>query len=84
MLWNEGGEIGRFALILNLAGFVLTGDLTWLSILWVIGHSFPAVMGITDSILKYEQIFCSPLILLLIGSFYLWVYMHRVDTPSRA
>ena len=33
MLWAEGGRIGRLALLVNAAGFVLTGDLTWALIL---------------------------------------------------
>jgi hypothetical protein len=42
MLWAEGGRIGRLALLVTSAGFVLTGDLPWVVILSLIEQTSPA------------------------------------------
>ena len=84
LLWAEGGMVGWFALILNFAGFVLTGDLSWIALLALLEHLFPAGAGFTNSISKYAQIFSAPIILLLIASFYLWVYVRRDNATLRS
>src|SRR5665213_4633951 len=38
MLWTEGGLMGWLALVVNAAGFVLTGDLPWAVFLTLINH----------------------------------------------
>ena len=77
MLWAEGGPIGRLALLLNTLGFVLTGDLTWAVLLGLINRLHQPATGLSHWILIALQVFPAPLILMLIGVFYLWVYARE-------
>jgi Glycosyltransferase family 87 len=76
MLWAEGGLIGRFALLLNTAAFVLTGDLFWGIFLGILSHLHVSTTGLSGQILMAVQVFPAPLILLVMGIFYLWVYVQ--------
>jgi hypothetical protein len=77
MLWAEGGVTGWLALLVNGAAFVLTGDITWAILLALINHLHLAATGFSGQILIAVQVFPAPLILLLIGVFYLWVYARK-------
>ncbi len=77
MLWAEGGVIGWLALLVNSAGFVLTGDLPWVMFLGFIGHMRPPTTAFGAQILTALQVFPAPLMLLVMGVFYLWVYVRR-------
>jgi hypothetical protein len=77
MLWAEGGPIGWLALLVNSAGFVLTGDLPWAILLGLIGHMRPPMTAFGAQILIAAQVLPAPLILLVMGVFYLWVYVRR-------
>jgi hypothetical protein len=77
MLWAEGGSIGRLALLLNTAGFMLTGDLTWAVLLGLIHRLHLPATELSRWILIAVQVFPTPLILLSIGVFYLWVYARK-------
>jgi len=83
MLLAEGGRIGRLALLVNVAAFVLTGDLTWAILLGLINHLHIAATGFPGQMLMVAQVFPPPLILLITGIFYLWVYARRVTSVSR-
>ena len=76
-LWVEGGLVGRLALVVNTAGLVLTGDLTWAILLGLINHLHLAATGFSGWILVALQVFPAPLILLVMGVFYLWVYARK-------
>jgi hypothetical protein len=82
MLWAEGGLIGWFALVVNAAGFVLTGDLSQPILYAFIKHLHLASMGLSEQLLMAAQVFPVPLILLAMGIFYLWIYLRR--DPERA
>lgn len=82
MLWSEGGSIGWLALLVNGAGFVLTGDLPWAILLGFISLMPPPATVIGTRILISVQVFPVPLILLSMGVFYLWVFVRR--SPSHA
>jgi hypothetical protein len=86
MLWAEGGLIGRLALLINTAGFVLTGDLPWAIFLASISHLHLPATSLSQQILVAAQVFPAPLILLVMTVFYLWVYARRsfADAPSGA
>jgi len=73
MLWLEGGLIGWFALLANIASFALTGDLTWAILLPLINR-LGVSMGLSLQMLAVAQAFPTPLILLTMGIFYLWAY----------
>jgi len=77
LLWAERGIAGWLALLLNAAAFVLIGDISWLAILGAINKLFPPGNGFGGQILINVQIFSAPLILLIMGVFYLWVYVSR-------
>jgi len=82
MLWAEGGLIGWLAMLINTAAFVLTGDLTWAILLGLINRLHLSGGGTSGTILTVLQTFPAPLILLVTGVFYLWVYARRSGKHS--
>jgi hypothetical protein len=77
MLWAEGGAIGWLALLVNAAGVVFTGDtpMQLLGYLAVWLHaSTTSLLGKLLTVLFARP---APLVLLIIGFFYLWVYVRR-------
>jgi hypothetical protein len=84
MLWAEGGLTGWLALLVNSAAFVLTGDLPWAILLGFVGHMRAPTTTLGTQMLTAVQVFPAPLILLVTGVFYLWVYVRRCrDHASR-
>jgi hypothetical protein len=77
MLWLEGGLVGWLALLVNTAGFVLTGDLTWAILLGLINHLHLPPTELSGEILTGLQVFPAPGILLIMGIFYLWIYARK-------
>ena len=77
MLWAEGGLIGWLALLVNSAGFVLTGDLPWIIFLSLIRNLHQPVTQLSGQIMIAAQAFPAPLIMLVMGIFYLWVYVRQ-------
>lgn len=82
MLWTEGNRLKGHALLLTVASFVLTGDLTWAILLGLINHlPLPATpLGAQTSMAL--QVIPQPLILLATGAFYLWAYARRTPSPA--
>jgi hypothetical protein len=74
MLWAEGGRIGRLALAVTTAGFMLTGDIPWAIFFSVISKLHLPATALMGNILVAAQVIPVPLILLVTGVFYLWVY----------
>ena len=81
MLWAERGWLGKLALSVNCAGFVLTGDLPWTVILAVINRLGAPPEGLALRMLVAVQVFPAPLILLVMGIFYLWACVLRRSDP---
>ena len=82
MLWAEGGLIGWTALLVNTAGIVFTGDIP-LAILDILTKNLHAgTTGLPGKMLSVMWTRPSPLVLLAMGIFYLWVYVRRA--PARA
>jgi hypothetical protein len=77
MLWAEGGMIGRLALLVNSAGFVLTGDIPSMILLGLNRKLQTHPTGPSGRMLTDGMVFRIPLILLIMGIFYLWVYVSR-------
>lgn len=72
-LWSEAGSMRRWAMWLNLAGVVLTGDLFWIFLFQITHYSGTSlVLGMIPA----------PLTLLAIATFYLAVYL-RSPSPAR-
>jgi hypothetical protein len=77
MLWAEGGLIGRLALAVNAAGFLVTGDHLWIALQALAGKFHFSAPGMAERLQTAMWVFPAPLILLVMGAFYLWVYVRR-------
>jgi hypothetical protein len=77
MLWAEGGRLGRCALLVNIAAFALTGDVSWTLLLRLLDRLHPMTAGMPAWTLRAMQVFPVPLILLAMSIFYAWVYFSR-------
>jgi hypothetical protein len=66
----------------NTAGFVLTGDIPWAIFLGLINNLHLPTTWLSGQILMAAQVFPAPLILLVMGIFYLWVYVRRCSGPA--
>jgi hypothetical protein len=76
MLWAEGGLNARLALLVNTVGFVLTGDIPRGILSVFIGGLHLPATKMSMQILTVVEAFPVPLILLVMGIFYLWVYVQ--------
>jgi hypothetical protein len=77
MLWAERSRIGQFALVITTAAIALTADLVWSDYLRILA-SLHILTPVQPSALVSATIsFPLPLALLLMGTFYLWVYLRR-------
>jgi hypothetical protein len=81
MLWAEEGLTGRLALLVNAAGFVLTGDISWAILYQLINHLRLHTTGTVDRLLAAIPVVPAPLILLVMCAFYLWFYARRCGHP---
>jgi hypothetical protein len=82
MLWAEGGRIGRLALLVTTAGIVLTSDLPWVILLALIGKLHLPATRLSGQLVMAVQVFPVPLLLLILGAFYLWIYVSRSSAPA--
>jgi len=78
-LWAEGGLIGWLAVAVTTAGILLTGDLQWAIFFSILKHFSASVSWLSGPLLIAVQVFPVPLILLVVGVFYLWVYKRRAS-----
>lgn len=77
MLLSEGGMIGRIALVLNSAAIVLTSDLP-LALLAQLSKGWHlSTEGFQAKLLTVLLGRPMPIILLALGTFYLWVYARQ-------
>jgi hypothetical protein len=83
MLWAEGGPVRWLALLVNTAAIALTSDfpLTILMILAKGVHVSKA--GILGELLTILLARPAPLMLLVMGIFYLWIYTRRAALDKR-
>jgi Glycosyltransferase family 87 len=84
LLWARGGRLGRIALGVNLAAFILTGDISSAILLRLIELLHPARAGFAGWMVRALLVFPAPLILLTMSIFYLWVYKERSSLPESA
>ena len=82
MLWAEGGAIKWLALIVNLAGALLTGDLTLELLAHFTSPLLASAQGFPGMILTVLLGRPAALILLVIAIFYLWLYVQRAREHS--
>ena len=81
LLWAERGRIGRIALLINAAGFVLTGDYLWSIYLRILIELRLLPAAQPGPLLSATLLFPLPLILLIMGAFYLCIYARRTFHP---
>jgi hypothetical protein len=82
MLWAEGGAIRWIALVVSTAGLVLTGDIP-LALFSVIGNNLHMnTTGICDQMLMVVLLRPASLIMLVMGTFYLWAYVWHTAPDS--
>ncbi len=77
LLWAQGGRLKWLALLVTVASFVLTGDVTWAIFLGLLSHLNPPATAFSAQLMVAAQVFPPPLVLLLTGLFYLWIYASR-------
>jgi len=78
MLWAGRGATGWLALLVTMAGVVVTGDIP-LVILSILGGKLHRTMTLPGKMLTTVVIHPVPLILLAMSAFYLWTYLKRAE-----
>ena len=82
MLWAEGGLDGWLALFVNSAAIILTGDIP-LAVLGILTRNLRlSAVSLLGKILTVVTSRPIPLVLLLMGVFYLWVYVRNTRGPE--
>jgi hypothetical protein len=77
VLWTEGGIVGRVAMLLTGAGLVATSDIP-LAIGNMLTSSLASnPVGFLQKVKAALLIRPAPIILLTLGTFYLWIYARR-------
>jgi hypothetical protein len=82
MLWAEGGPIRWVALLVTAAGIVFTADIPLTVLLTLTRNLHVSTAAFSGQILTVLLTRPTPLILLVMGIFYLWVYMRH--DPAQA
>jgi hypothetical protein len=82
MLWAEGRPTRWVALLVTAAGIVFTADIPLTILLILSNNSQFHPAGLSGLMLKVVLTRPTPLILLVMGIFYLWVYVRR--DPAQA
>ena len=77
MLWAEGGPIGWIALLVNTATLAVTGDIPLTILLILTRNLHLSAATLSGQIVTVVLARPVPLILLVMGTFYLWVYIRR-------
>ena len=76
MLWAEGGLIGWLAILVTTAGVIATGDIP-MAILSIVTEKMSfSTVTLSGQILTMLTARPIPLVLLLMGIFYLWIYLR--------
>jgi hypothetical protein len=81
MLWAEGAPIRWVALLVTAAGLVLNGDVPLAILSILANHLHVGTAGIFGQMLTVVLTRPASLILLVMGIFYLWVYLRRTLAP---
>jgi hypothetical protein len=77
MLWAEGGLTRWIALLLNTAGIVLTSDIPSAALVILTNNLHFGTVGILAQIQTVAVMGLAPIVLLVLGIFYLWEYVRR-------
>ncbi len=77
MLWAEGGPIRWVALAVNAAGIIFTSDIPLVILMLLSNEQHISTAGHSGQIFMAMLMRPTPLILLAMSIFYLWLYMRR-------
>jgi hypothetical protein len=72
-LWQRRSPVRWYALAVTLAGIIITGDILWIVILHFTKYSHPSLE---------VAIIPAPIVIAVLGAFYLWVYLQRSGEES--
>lgn len=77
MLWARGGPVRWIALILNIAGLVVCGDIPLILLEWLTQRLHLSTAVLSGQVLTVAIDRLTPDILLIVGVFYVWAYARR-------
>ena len=77
ILWAEGGSIGRIALLVSTAGILFTSDIPLAILVMIADKLQVGPAGFFGQVLTIVLLRPASLILLVMGIFYLWVYVRQ-------
>jgi hypothetical protein len=81
LLWTHRGIIAWLALLVTSTTFVLTGDLPSMIIMGLFHRLHLPADRLSARIGTHAMVFRTPLVLLIVGIFYLWIYASRRFAP---
>jgi len=81
LLWAEGGPIKWIAFAVNTIGFILTGDLPWAFVISMCLRTHQYTTAASMQKLTAVLDIPLPLTLLVMGVFYLWIYLRNAAVP---
>ena len=84
LLWTHRGIIAWLAILVTSTAFVLTGDLPSMMLMGLFHHLHLPADRLSARIGMHAMVFRTPLILLITGIFYLWIYASRRPTSLAA
>ena len=82
ILWAEGRQIRWFATALTTAGLVFTGDFPLWALAWLTSKS-PVPSDIVGKVQAIILTRPAPLVLLAMGTLYLWIYFDRTRDSAQ-
>ena len=83
LLWAEGGRLRWVALALTTLGQLMTGELVWSMVLLGVNSLHLSAAVLHEQTVGALFSIPVPLTLLVLGCFYLWVYVRRCRTAAR-
>lgn len=83
ILWTAGGLMKWVSLFVQAAAFMSTGDLSGAIYRYLIAHLLPHATAASSHTVKALAVIPVPIILLIMGVFYLWAYFqHAFNTDT--
>ncbi|WP_348262190.1 glycosyltransferase family 87 protein [Telmatobacter sp. DSM 110680] len=82
MLLAEGGRLGKVAILLNSMAILITSDLPLAMLALLTKDLSLSTAGMPSKMLTIILARPIPIILLVLGAFYLWLYRRRCLSPS--
>jgi len=83
ILWSEGGITGWVAIVISFFGIVFTGEIPLAAMGTLTGKLGVANSGFSEKLLTVAIARPASLVLLMMGVFYLWVYVRRTGEMKK-